>query len=187
MSNIKQTFEKLRAKKEGALVAYVMAGDPSPEATLKIADALIKGGIDVLELGLPFSDPIADGPTIQQATVRALNAGTTPAKVLEIAKQIKQKHKTPVAIMTYYNPIFKMGLDGFFAKAKACYVDGQSSQTCRLKSKRVPRCRSQKRQRHHLPRCAFHQRKTPGKHGRCKLGVPLLGFPFRRHGGSVNA
>jgi tryptophan synthase alpha chain len=124
MNSIKQTFEKLKTKKEGALIAYVMAGDPTPEATIKIADALIKGGIDILELGLPFSDPIADGKTIQQATVRALNAQTTPTKVLEIAAKIKQTHQTPIAVMTYYNPVFKMGVDKFFAKAKTCQVDG---------------------------------------------------------------
>jgi tryptophan synthase alpha chain len=124
MSNIKTTFEKLKKQKTAALIAYVMAGDPNPDATLQIADALIKGGVDILELGLPFSDPIADGPTIQSASTRALDAGTTPRKVLELAKQIKQKHKLPVVIMTYYNPVFRMGLDEFFGSAKECQVDG---------------------------------------------------------------
>ena len=101
-----------------------MAGDPKPELTPKIADALIKGGVDILELGLPFSDPIADGPTIQAASVRALAAGTTPAKVLEIAKEIRQSHDVPIVIMTYYNPVFRMGLEKFFSLAKKCLVDG---------------------------------------------------------------
>ena len=92
--------------------------------TPKIADALIKGGIDILELGLPFSDPIADGPTIQAASVRALSAGTTPLKVLEIAKQIRQSHDVPIVIMTYYNPVFRMGHEKFFSLAKESMVDG---------------------------------------------------------------
>jgi tryptophan synthase alpha chain len=101
-----------------------MGGDPQPEQTLRIADALIKGGVDILELGIPFSDPIADGPTIQAASTRALNAQTTPTKVLEIAKAIKQKHPIPVVAMTYFNPVFKMGLQKFFEAAKTNQVDG---------------------------------------------------------------
>lgn len=124
MSNISQVFQKLKPKNEGTLIAYVMGGDPEPIYTIKIAEALIKGGIDILELGIPFSDPIADGPTIQAASTRALNAGTTPKKVLEIAKEIKNKHDIPIAVMTYYNLLFKMGLDNFFSTAKECKVDG---------------------------------------------------------------
>jgi tryptophan synthase alpha chain len=101
-----------------------MAGDPSPELTPQIADALISGGVEILELGLPFSDPIADGPTIQAASVRALAAQTTPMKVLEIAKEIKQKHNIPIVIMTYYNPVFRIGVDKFLSIAKEHLVDG---------------------------------------------------------------
>ena len=110
MNSIKQVFQKNNANGNGCLIGYIMAGDPTPDATPKIADALIKGGVDILELGLPFSDPIADGPTIQAASLRALNAGTTPIKVLEIAKEIKTKHDVPIVIMTYYNPVFRIGL-----------------------------------------------------------------------------
>jgi len=124
MTNIRQVFGELRARSEGALIGYVMAGDPTAEYTPLIAEALIKGGVDILELGLPFSDPIADGPTIQAASVRALASGTTPRNVLEIARKIKQKHDIPIVIMTYYNPIFKMGLEEFLNLAKACSVDG---------------------------------------------------------------
>ena len=124
MSIITKTFQEIKARREGALIGYIMAGDPNPESTSKIADALIKGGIDILELGLPFSDPIADGPTIQAASVRALAAGTTPLKVLENAKQIKQKHDLPIVVMTYYNPIFRIGLERFCRLAKDCMVDG---------------------------------------------------------------
>jgi tryptophan synthase alpha chain len=124
MNAINEAFQKAKALGNGALIGYITAGDPKPELTPKIADALIKGGVDILELGLPFSDPIADGPTIQAASVRALAAGTTPVKVLEIAKEIRQSHDTPIVIMTYYNPVFRMGLDKFFSVAKQCMVDG---------------------------------------------------------------
>ena len=124
MNAITRAFQKARAQGNGALIGYIMAGDPKPELTPKIADALIRGGVDILELGLPFSDPIADGPTIQAASVRALDAGTTPMKVLEIAKEIKCQHDIPIVIMTYYNPVFRIGLDKFLGSAKDCMVDG---------------------------------------------------------------
>ena len=124
MSAIQAAFEKAEAQGTGALIGYVTAGDPKPELTPQIADALIRGGVDILELGLPFSDPIADGPTIQAASVRALAAGTTPVKVLEIARRIRRSHDVPVVIMTYYNPVFKMGLKEFCSLAKESLVDG---------------------------------------------------------------
>jgi tryptophan synthase alpha chain len=124
MTAISETFQRLKRRNEAALIGYVTAGDPEPQATPRIADALIRGGVDILELGLPFSDPIADGPTIQAASVRALDAGTTPRKVLELAREIRQAHDVPVVIMTYYNPVFRMGLDAFFRLAKKCRVDG---------------------------------------------------------------
>jgi tryptophan synthase alpha chain len=124
MNAITQAFQKAKANGCGALVGYVTAGDPTPELTPKITEALIAGGVDVLELGLPFSDPIADGPTIQAASTRALAAGTTPKKVLQMAKEIRSQYGVPVVIMTYYNPVFHMGLDQFFRMAKECRVDG---------------------------------------------------------------
>jgi tryptophan synthase alpha chain len=120
MSKIAKTIQNTK----GALIGYIMAGDPNPKATPKIADALIRGGVDVLELGLPFSDPIADGPTIQAAGVRALSAGTTPMKTLQITKEIRTQHDIPIIIMTYYNPVFRMGLEEFCSKAKEHRVDG---------------------------------------------------------------
>ncbi|MCW3998793.1 MAG: tryptophan synthase subunit alpha [Candidatus Bathyarchaeota archaeon] len=124
MSKISQIFQKAKAARQGLLIGYITAGDPTPEQTPKIADALIRGGVDILELGLPFSDPIADGPTIQDASLRALNAGTTPMRVLEIAAEIKAQHDIPLVIMTYYNPILHVGLDGFLTAAKNAGVDG---------------------------------------------------------------
>ncbi len=124
MSAIKQKFQTAKANGEGLLIGYITAGDPTPQDTPKLADSLIQGGVDILELGLPFSDPIADGPTIQEASLRALNAGTTPMQVLEIAKEIKAKRDTPIIIMTYYNPVFHLGIDNFLTQAKANGVDG---------------------------------------------------------------
>jgi tryptophan synthase alpha chain len=124
MNPIGEAFQKAKAHGSGALIGYIMAGDPKPELTAKIADALIRGGVDILELGLPFSDPIADGPTIQAASVRALAAGTTPVKVLEIAKEIRQSNDVPIVIMTYYNPVFRMGLEKFFRLSWEKRVDG---------------------------------------------------------------
>lgn len=124
MNTIAKVFQNQKEQGYGCLIGYITAGDPTPEKTTDIADALIRGGVDILELGLPFSDPIADGPTIQAASLRALKAGTTPLKVIEIAKQIKAKHDIPLVIMTYYNPVFKAGLDKFLGAAKAAGVDG---------------------------------------------------------------
>jgi tryptophan synthase alpha chain len=124
MNNITKAFQNAKAQESGVLIGYIMAGDPNPELTPQIVDALIEGGVDMLELGLPFSDPIADGPTIQAASVRALAAETTPMKVLELAKEIKSKHDVPVVIMTYYNPVFRIGLDRFCRSAKDSMVDG---------------------------------------------------------------
>jgi tryptophan synthase alpha chain len=124
MSDLAKVFQKLKAQGDGALIGYVTAGDPKPEFTPKIAEALVKGGVDILELGVPFSDPIADGPTIQAASVRALQAGTTPKMVLGMTRDIKRKQGVPVAILTYYNPVFHMGLENFFRLASNFGVDG---------------------------------------------------------------
>jgi tryptophan synthase alpha chain len=124
MNAIKQVFQKQKQQGYGCLVGYITAGDPTLERTPEIAEALIRGGVDILELGLPFSDPIADGPTIQNASLRALKAGTTPKRVLEIAAEIKAKHDIPLVIMTYYNPVFKYGTERFLHEAKEAGVDG---------------------------------------------------------------
>ncbi len=124
MSDIAEVFQKLKAQGEGTLIGYITGGDPKPEFTPRIAESLIKGGVDILELGIPFSDPIADGPTIQAASVRALEEGTTPQMVLGIAGEIKKKFGVPVVIFTYFNPVFRMGLERFFRLAKSFGVDG---------------------------------------------------------------
>jgi tryptophan synthase alpha chain len=124
MSNLSKIFQKLKAQGDGALIGYVTGGDPKPEFTPMIVEALIKGGVDIIELGIPFSDPIADGPTIQAASVRALETGTTPQMVLGMAGEVKKNYNVPVVILTYFNPIFRMGVERFFRLAKSFGVDG---------------------------------------------------------------
>jgi len=124
MNSIQQVFQNQKQQDSGCLIGYITAGDPTPEQTPAIADALIRGGVDILELGLPFSDPIADGPTLQNASLRALKAGTTPTKVLEIAREIRSQHDIPIVIMTYYNPVFKYGVKQFLTKAKSVGING---------------------------------------------------------------
>ena len=124
MSSISRVFKELKSQRKGALIGFVTGGDPEPRYTPLIAEALVKGGVDILELGIPFSDPIADGPTIQAASVRALKAITTPRIVLELAREIKEKHDIPVVVFTYFNPIFRMGIESFFKLARDNLVDG---------------------------------------------------------------
>ncbi len=124
MSDLAVVFEKLKERGEGALIGYVTGGDPDPSSTPRIAESLAKGGVDILELGIPFSDPIADGPVIQAASNRSLNAGTTPRMVLEMAREIENKKRIPIVILTYFNSVFKMGINDFFQFAKTCHVDG---------------------------------------------------------------
>ena len=124
MSAIAAKFSELRRKSEGALIGYVMAGDPTPKHTPKIVDALVAGGADIIELGIPFSDPIADGPTLQRAAARALDAGTRPKKVLDLARDIGTAHDVPIVLMTYYNIIYRAGVEAFFGASEKSGVDG---------------------------------------------------------------
>lgn len=106
------------------LVAYITAGDPSLDATREIVLAAAGAGADVIELGVPFSDPLADGPTIQRASERALRAGTTLAKVLDLVAQIRKQSQVPLLLFGYYNPIFQMGLEKFATTAAKAGADG---------------------------------------------------------------
>ena len=124
MSAIAATFRELKQRNEGGLIAYVMAGDPTPKHTVKITDALIAGGADIIELGIPFSDPIADGPTLQRAAVRALEAGTNPKKIFGVASAIKRAHDVPIIVMTYYNIVHQMGVKAFCSAAEQSGVNG---------------------------------------------------------------
>jgi len=120
--NIGEKFEELKEKREKALIAYICAGDPTPEATPKLVEALVKGGTDMVEIGLPFSDPIADGLTIQGSIERALNAGMNPDKYFEVVKGIQDK--VPLIVMTYYNLIFKRGLKKFIDDCVNSHISG---------------------------------------------------------------
>lgn len=124
MSRYAELFADLAAKNEGAFVPFVTLGDPTPELSLQIIDALVAGGADALELGIPFSDPVADGPTIQDATTRALNAGTTPDTCFEILEQVRAKYpKLPIGLLLYANLVYAKGIDGFYQRAVAAGVD----------------------------------------------------------------
>ncbi|MDG6243185.1 MAG: tryptophan synthase subunit alpha [Methanolobus sp.] len=116
---IADKFAELDKRKEKALIAYVCAGDPCAETTKEIVHALVKGGADIVELGLPFSDPVADGPTIQAASTRALKAGMNPDLYFEMASSIKEN--VPLVCMTYYNLIYKRGIENF---ARDCAASG---------------------------------------------------------------
>jgi tryptophan synthase alpha chain len=127
-TRISQRFAELRASGELGIIAYITAGDPSLDATLKFVLALAEAGADVIELGIPFSDPLADGPTIQRASERALNAGTTLASVIDLVRRIRQSKspasEVPLVLFGYYNPIFQMGVEKFAAAASAAGADG---------------------------------------------------------------
>jgi tryptophan synthase alpha chain len=123
-TRISKRFADLRSSGELGIVAYITAGDPSLDATLKFVLALAEAGTDVIELGVPFSDPLADGPTIQRASERALKAGTTLAGVLELVRRIRQSSQVPLVLFSYYNPILQMGLERFAAAAASAGADG---------------------------------------------------------------
>jgi tryptophan synthase alpha chain len=106
------------------LIAYITAGDPSLDATRQIVLAAAEAGADIVELGVPFSDPLADGPTIQRASERALRAGTTLAGVLDLVAAIRRESEVPLLLFSYYNPILQMGLENFAARAAAAGADG---------------------------------------------------------------
>jgi tryptophan synthase alpha chain len=125
MSRIATTFTALQREKRKALIPYICAGDPLPEATVDVMLAMAAAGADVIELGVPFSDPMADGPVIQKASERALAKGIGMAQVLAYVKAFRAKDDaTPVVLMGYANPIERYGVERFIAEAKAVGVDG---------------------------------------------------------------
>jgi tryptophan synthase alpha chain len=125
MTRIDQTFEKLKSEGKKAFVSYIMAGDPDFETSLELVMGLPAAGVDIIELGLPFTDPMADGPTIQLAGGRSLNSGMTLIKTLEMAKRFREKNdSTPIVIMGYYNPIYSYGVEQFLTDAKSSGIDG---------------------------------------------------------------
>ncbi|MGE0383503.1 MAG: tryptophan synthase subunit alpha [Gammaproteobacteria bacterium] len=125
MDRLATRFNDIRARGHTALVFFITAGDPSPEATVPLMHALVEAGTDVIELGIPFSDPMADGPVLQRASERALRNGTRLATVLEMVREFRRTDtSTPVVLMGYANPIEAMGNDRFCETAADCGVDG---------------------------------------------------------------
>ena len=123
-SRIQSLFGRLRQQKRAALIAYVTGGDPTGNHTPEWIAALERGGADVIELGVPFSDPIADGPVIQRGSDRALKGGATVAKVLDIARRVRENSSIPLILFTYLNPVLRYGLAALARDAKAAGVDG---------------------------------------------------------------
>ena len=125
MTRIDAKFAALKAENKKAFVAYVMAGDPDFDTSLEVVKGLPDAGVDVIELGLPFTDPMADGPTIQLAGQRALEGGMTLDRTLEIARRFREgDDTTPIVLMGYYNPIYSRGVDTFLEQAKEAGIDG---------------------------------------------------------------
>jgi tryptophan synthase alpha chain len=127
-SRISRRFAELRESGEMGIVAYITAGDPSFAATLVFVAAIAEAGADVIELGVPFSDPLADGPTIQRASERALKNGATLAQVIDLVREIRKANspanEVPIVLFSYYNPVFQMGLEKFAAAACSAGADG---------------------------------------------------------------
>ena len=124
MTRIGPLFEDLKRDGRKGLIAYLTAGDPTPERTPALVEAMVRGGADLIELGVPFSDPIADGPVIQRAGERALRAGTTIGRVLQIAAEIRQRSQVPLLLFTYLNPVVRYGLDYLARDAAEAGIDG---------------------------------------------------------------
>ena len=124
VSRIKKRFDELRKRGEKAFIPYVMCGDPSLEKTGEMVLLLEEAGADAIELGVPFSDPLADGPVIQAAAARALAAGVSLRTAIDFVGKIRQKTALPLVLMTYYNPVFKYGVSSFAEDAARAGVDG---------------------------------------------------------------
>jgi len=124
MTRIGRLFETLARDRRKGLIAYLTVGDPSPDRTPALVEALVRGGADLIELGVPFSDPIADGPVIQAAGERALKAGTTLRRVLEVAAEIRANSEVPLLLFTYLNPVVRYGLEPLARDAAAAGIDG---------------------------------------------------------------
>jgi len=123
-SRIEKTFRKLKKERKKAFIPYIMSGDPSLEKTKEIVLMFERCGADIVELGVPFTDPLADGPTIQRASERALKKGVTLRRVIAFVKDVREITRIPIVLMTYYNPVFKYGEEYFVTDAKEAGIDG---------------------------------------------------------------
>ncbi len=124
MSKIQDKFKELKSKNEKALISYIMIGFPNENTTLSIVRGLVRGGTDIIELGFPFSDPIADGPVIQNASTVSLNKGAKIEKFFSLVKKIRKEIDIPLVLMTYTNVLYTHGYSAFMSKAKSAGIDG---------------------------------------------------------------
>jgi tryptophan synthase alpha chain len=124
MSRLEDTFARARQEGRAALICYLMAGVPSRQGFIDHAMACIEGGADALEIGIPFSDPVADGPVIQEASVAAQRNGTTPPMVLDMVRELRDRTEIPLVLMGYYNPIFRAGEEDFVKECRISGADG---------------------------------------------------------------
>lgn len=124
MNRIDKKFNELKRKRKKAFIVYVTAGDPDMNVTKKLVPELEKNGVDLIELGIPFSDPLADGPTIQEASKRALSKRVNIKTILRAVRELRKNVKVPIVFMTYYNPVYRYGLKRFVADSKRSGVDG---------------------------------------------------------------
>ncbi|MDR2394261.1 MAG: tryptophan synthase subunit alpha [Treponema sp.] len=122
MSRIQEAFQKATGKK--AFIGFVTAGDPSLEQSRDFVLEMVRAGMDIVEIGIPFSDPIAEGPVIQAANIRALNVGTSTARIFGLVEALRQQIQVPVVLLTYLNPVFQYGYERFFTRCQAVGVDG---------------------------------------------------------------
>ena len=123
-SRIEEKFKKLKEANQKALIPFITAGDPDLDTTKRLVIEMERAGADIIELGVPFSDPIADGPAIQKASYRSLKSGTTLKKIIGIVKELRRTTEIPLVLMTYYNPVFKYGISEFVRDATDAGVDG---------------------------------------------------------------
>jgi len=121
VSRLKEVFA---IRMQPAFIGYLVAGDPTPEGSVAIAEDMLGCGVDILEIGIPFSDPVADGPTLQSANERALGAGATPETAFAMSRALRSKTGAPLVLMTYANIVYRRGTDRFYADARACGADG---------------------------------------------------------------
>jgi tryptophan synthase alpha chain len=144
MDRYKETFTRLKKEKRSGLVAFTVIGDPDVQTSLKVLDAFTKGGADILELGVPFSDPVADGPINQKAAERALKKGMNTEKVFSFIRQARKKTEAPIGLLCYYNIVLQYGIERFYREAGKCGVDSvlvadapleESEQLCRASLK----------------------------------------------------
>lgn len=124
MTRISQTFSALRARGEAALIPFITAGDPDIQTTFALVQEMVRQGADIIELGVPFSDPMADGPTLQRAAERAVRNGTSLSHILGLVSRLRQSLSVPILLMGYYNPIFRYGGERFAEDARRAGVDG---------------------------------------------------------------